>query len=95
MDDDDLEFLQTVPSEILPERVTRGEISAKVQFKIRNAGRDPQVTIYWGSQEGLTFADRWGTPQADQIQGCDQQSFHNFRLAKKQAASDEVAPQKL
>ncbi|MDG2391033.1 MAG: DUF3472 domain-containing protein, partial [Planctomycetaceae bacterium] len=59
LDPADLEFLQTIPCEIIAEKLTRSNSGAELQFRIRNAGKDPQVTVYWGSKEGLTFADRW------------------------------------
>jgi hypothetical protein len=28
-------------------------------YRVRNPAQSPEVTLYWGTQEGLTFADRW------------------------------------
>lgn len=30
-----------------------------MSFSIRNLGKNPEVKIYWGEEEGLTFSDRW------------------------------------
>ena len=55
----DLRFLQTVPCEIVGTGVKQTASGAKVSFSIRNLGENPEVKIYWGEEEGLTFSDRW------------------------------------
>jgi hypothetical protein len=51
----DLKFLQTVPCAITGTAI----VGKKVSFNIRNLGKNPEVKIYWGDEEGLTFTDRW------------------------------------
>jgi len=57
--ENDVEFLKTVPSEItvstadwLPNRI-------EGTFHIRHLAQPATVTVYWGTNEGLTFANRW------------------------------------
>ena len=61
LDADDLEFLQTVPCEIVANQLERaaGRNLARISFRIRNVGENAKVTLYHGPEEGLTFADRW------------------------------------
>ena len=56
---DDLAFLQTVPCEIEGTGIGQTASGAKVSFSIRNLGENPEVKIYWGEEEGLTFSNRW------------------------------------
>jgi hypothetical protein len=51
----DLTFLQSVPCAITGTDI----VGKKVSFNIRGLGENPEVKVYWGSEEGLTFADRW------------------------------------
>jgi hypothetical protein len=59
LDPDDLIFLQTVPCEITATSVKQTASGATLSFNIRNMGQKPEVKIYWGSEEGLTFTERW------------------------------------
>jgi hypothetical protein len=59
LDPDDLAYLSTVPCEITGTRLTRSGSSAQLTFDIRNLGENPSVLVYHGTEEGLTFADRW------------------------------------
>lgn len=59
LDPEDLSFLQTVPCEITGKKVRRTAAGPIVTFTIRNLGENPEVNIFWGNKEGLTFADRW------------------------------------
>jgi hypothetical protein len=59
LDAADLQFLQTVPCEITGTGITPSSSGAKVSFNIRNLGKNPEVKIHWGTEEGLTFSDRW------------------------------------
>jgi hypothetical protein len=59
LDADDLAFLQNVPSEITGAGIKKTSAGARVSFTIRNLGNNPEVKIYWGDEEGLTFSDRW------------------------------------
>jgi hypothetical protein len=56
---DDLEFLHTLPCEIVGRDVKHAASGTVVTFNIRNLGEKPEVEIFWGPEEGLTFADRW------------------------------------
>ena len=31
----------------------------KIEFRIDHLGKDSELEVYWGTQDGLTFADRW------------------------------------
>jgi len=61
LDDEDLDFLRTVPSEITATKIERapGGDLARVSFTVRNPGDDAKVTVFYGPEEGLTFVDRW------------------------------------
>jgi hypothetical protein len=59
LDPDDLEYLQTVPSAIAATGVKKSSTGAVLSFDIENPGKEPKVKIYWGTEEGLTFAGRW------------------------------------
>ena len=54
-----LKALMSVPSTITPTKIERGRNGVEVDFTVRNFGQNSAVAIYWGSDEGLTFADRW------------------------------------
>ena len=55
----DIALLTTVPSEITSLIVERAENRIRGTYSLRNAAQDPQVTLYWGTTESLTFADLW------------------------------------
>ena len=55
----DLKYLQTVPSAIAGTDVKFSGNRATLSFNIRNLGKNPEVKVYWGEDEGLTFAKRW------------------------------------
>jgi hypothetical protein len=57
--DDKLIALKSVPSSINVIRVNRTGSRTQLTFNIRNMGPRPDVFVYTGHQEGLTFADRW------------------------------------
>ncbi|MCF6312038.1 MAG: DUF3472 domain-containing protein [Verrucomicrobiales bacterium] len=52
-------FLTTLPAEINLPKIERNGDQVRVSLEIRNIGKNPKVTLYWGEKEGLTFADRW------------------------------------
>ena len=57
--DDKLSALLSVPSAIeVTDAVRTGE-EARITFNIQNAGNNPEVLVYSGRAEGLTFTDRW------------------------------------
>ena len=31
----------------------------KIEYRIDHLGKIPELDVYWGAQDGLTFADRW------------------------------------
>ena len=51
--------LKTVPSEVTTPTGTRAGSQMRGSYRVRNPAKRPQVTLYWGTKEGLTFADRW------------------------------------
>ena len=51
--------LKTVPSEITASVAERTTSQIRGSYSIRNAAQNPQIRIYWGTNESLTFADRW------------------------------------
>lgn len=51
--------LKTVPSEVTTPIVERAATQLRGSYRVRNPAQRPQVTLYWGTKEGLTFADRW------------------------------------
>ncbi len=55
----DLIFLQNIPCEITGKSIRQTSSGIEVSFHIRHLGKNPEVKIFWGNQEGLTFADRW------------------------------------
>lgn len=55
----DVQTLTSMPSSISqPELIRHGD-EVEVQFRVHNGGDAPAVTLYWGEEEALTFADRW------------------------------------
>ncbi len=59
LDASDLKFLQTIPSAITGTEVKFSGNRCNLSFNIRNLGKNPEVKVYWGEDEGLTFTDRW------------------------------------
>ncbi len=59
LDPSDLKYLQTVPSAITGTEVKFSGNRATLSFNIRNLGKNSEVKVYWGEDEGLTFPDRW------------------------------------
>lgn len=57
--DQDITFLKSVPSAITATIEKRTANRIQGTFQIRNLGADAEATIFWGTAEGLTFADRW------------------------------------
>lgn len=56
-------FLKTVPAEITVTALRRDRNRLRGSFHVRNLGRSAEVTVFHGSDEGLTFADRWSHRQ--------------------------------
>ncbi len=59
LDPDDLKFLQSLPCEIIGKNIKQTATGLEVSFHIRNLSKNPEVKIFWGNKEGLTFAERW------------------------------------
>jgi hypothetical protein len=59
LDATDLKFLQTVPCGIVGISMKQTADGTEVSFNIRNLGGKPEVKVFWGGEEGLTFQDRW------------------------------------
>jgi hypothetical protein len=51
--------LKSVPSGVSTPTADRAGSQLRGSFRVRNLAQSPQVTLYWGTREGLTFADRW------------------------------------
>ena len=51
--------LKTVPSEVTTPTAERAASQLRGSYRVRNPAQSPQVTLYWGTKEGLTFANRW------------------------------------
>lgn len=51
--------LNTVPSEVATLSAERAGSQLRGRYQVRNAAQNAQVTLCWGTREGLTFADRW------------------------------------
>ncbi|MFT7619599.1 MAG: hypothetical protein ACI97A_003255 [Planctomycetota bacterium] len=59
LDSADLKFLAAVPSTITGTKANRRQKSIAVEFDIQNRGKNAEAQVYWGYEEGLTFAKRW------------------------------------
>jgi hypothetical protein len=59
LDAEDVAYLKTIPCAIAGLKLERGRGQARVRFEIRHLGDKPEVLIYWGGEEGLTFEERW------------------------------------
>lgn len=53
------ESLMTVPSEISVAAASLHQGRVEATYRIRNLGRNATVSVFWGTEEALTFADRW------------------------------------
>lgn len=51
--------LMIVPSEISVSSTVVRQSRLEVTYKTKNLGHNASVTLYWGTEEALTFADRW------------------------------------
>lgn len=54
------ESLLSVPSEVTVQSVEVTPGALKIECRIDHLGKAPELKVYWGAQDGLTFADRWG-----------------------------------
>ena len=53
------ESLLSVPSEVTVQSVEVTPGGLKIEYRIDHLGKSPELKVYWGAQDGLTFADRW------------------------------------
>ena len=53
------ESLLSVPSEVTVQSVEVTPGGLKIEYRIDHLGQDPELEVYWGTQDSLTFADRW------------------------------------
>mgnify|MGYP001492589672 FL=1 len=53
------ESLLGVPSEVTVQSVEGTPGGLKIECWIDHLGKSPELEVYWGTQDGLTFADRW------------------------------------
>ena len=53
------ESLLGVPSEVIVQSVEGTPGGLKIEYRIDHLGKAPELKVYWGAQDGLTFADRW------------------------------------
>lgn len=59
LEDKDIAFLKTVPSGIDVSLTKQQTNRIEGTFHIRNIGQDAEATLFWGTEDGLTFSDRW------------------------------------
>ncbi len=55
----DIQSLKTVPAEIVPGSINRRGSELHGEYEIRGLAKNPEVTLYWGTSEGLTLEERW------------------------------------
>ena len=48
-----------VPSEVTVQSAEATSAGLAIECQIENLGSNPELKVYWGAQDGLTFADRW------------------------------------
>ena len=53
------ESLLNIPSEVTVQSVEVTPGGLKIEYRIDHLGKIPELDVYWGAQDGLTFADRW------------------------------------
>lgn len=57
--DQDISDLNSTPSSIEFDEPIQPKNHRTISFTVRNAGTNPMATLYYGTKEGLTFADQW------------------------------------
>ncbi len=53
------ESLLSVPSEVTVQSVKGTSAGLEIACQIESLGSNPELEVYWGAQDGLTFAGRW------------------------------------
>ena len=48
-----------VPSDVTVQSVEGTAAGLEIAFQVESLGSNPELEVYWGTQDGLTFADRW------------------------------------
>jgi hypothetical protein len=51
--------LLSVPSEVTVTSAIGTSAGPQITCQINNLGNAPELEVYWGTQDGLTFVDRW------------------------------------
>lgn len=59
LDEAAIAYLTSLPSGITATRLERVDSRAHIAFHLEKPGPDPEITLFWGPEEGLTLADRW------------------------------------
>ena len=59
LDKDDVAFLTSMPAKIAISKVERKGNQITGNYTIQGTAKDNEVTLYWGTSEGLTLVDRW------------------------------------
>lgn len=59
LDVQEIAYLTSIPSTITASIKKHEGNSVRGTYTVRNAREGAEVRVYWGSSEGLTFADRW------------------------------------
>ncbi len=54
-----LDYLRSIPCEITGKNIRQTPAGIEVSCHIRNLGKNPEVKLFWGTKEALTFAERW------------------------------------
>jgi len=54
-----ISVLTTIPAELTASVTERVATRIRGFYQVRDPGENPQVTLYWGTREGLTFVERW------------------------------------
>ena len=48
-----------VPSDVTVQSAEGTAAGLEIAFQVESLGSNPELEVYWGTQDGLTFADRW------------------------------------
>ena len=76
------ESLLGVPSKVTVRSAEATSAGLVIKCQIESLGSNPELEVYWGAQDGLTFADRWEHSQR----------IPNVKEGKNEFALKSVAP---
>ena len=76
------ESLLSVPSKVTVQSAEATSAGLAIECQIESLGNNPELEVYWGSQDGLTFANRWEHSQR----------IPNVKEGKNEFALKSVAP---